>query len=114
MQVESLTIPEVECLTPEVFRDHREFCTESWSHRTREAAGTSAAFVQDNYAHSRAKGTGFAVRFSMWLSMCRSSPTYGKHVNMVLSAENSAQLWILGDYAHGYSTLEPDRENSTG
>jgi dTDP-4-dehydrorhamnose 3,5-epimerase len=123
------TIDEVKSLTPKVFRDHRGFFTETWSHQALEGAGISAAFLQDNHAYSRAEGTvrglhfqippmaqGKLVRvvrgaiFDVAVDLRRSSPTYGRHVTKVLSAENFAQLWIPEGFAHGYCTLEPDTE----
>jgi dTDP-4-dehydrorhamnose 3,5-epimerase len=38
----------------------------------------------------------------------RGSPTYGRWVSTVLSAENFAALWLPVGFAHGLCTLEPE------
>lgn len=129
MRIESLAIPDVKLIVPKVFRDDRGHFTETWNARTLAAAGIEAAFVQDNSALSHQKGTVRGLHFQLppmsqdklvrvvrgavldvAVDLRRSSPTFGRHVAAVLSAENGAQLLVPRTFAHGYCTLEPDTE----
>jgi dTDP-4-dehydrorhamnose 3,5-epimerase len=40
----------------------------------------------------------------------RSSPTYGKHVSAIISAQEWNQILVPVGFAHGFMTLEPDTE----
>jgi dTDP-4-dehydrorhamnose 3,5-epimerase len=129
MRIESLAIADVKLLTPVRYRDERGFFQETWNRRVFEAAGLPADFVQDNHASSRRRGTLRGLHFQsppraqdklvrvargavldVAVDLRRASPTYGRHVAAVLSAENGAQLWVPKGFAHGYVTLEPDTE----
>ena len=127
--IEELAIPDVKRITPKIFRDGRGFFSETYNSRLLASAGVEATFVQDNHSLSREKGVvrglhfqnpphaqGKLVRvvrgaiFDVAVDIRLGSPTYGKHVSEILSAENWAQLWIPAGFAHGFCTLETDTE----
>lgn len=130
MDVRALAIPEVKLITPKIHRDGRGFFSETYSSRAlAQEAGIDLAFVQDNHSLSVEAGVVRGLHFQIAphaqdklvrvargsildvaVDIRRGSPTYGKHVAAVLSAENWAQLWVPKGFAHGYCTLEPNTE----
>jgi dTDP-4-dehydrorhamnose 3,5-epimerase len=129
MQVEALALEEVKLLTPKIFRDERGFFSETYSHKALVAAGIDRTFVQDNQSLSRVKGVlrglhfqiaphaqGKLVRvtrgaiFDVAVDIRQGSPSFGRHVSAILSADNWSQLWVPEGFAHGFCTLEPDTE----
>jgi len=129
MNVERLAIPEVILLTPPRFGDARGFFSETYHQARWSEAGIAAVFVQDNHSASAAKGTvrGLhcqiapnvqgklvrCVRGAIWdvaVDVRAGSPTYGRHVGVILSAENWQQIWVPGGFLHGFCTLDPDTE----
>lgn len=129
MLVEPLAISDVKRLVPKVFGDARGSFCETYSKRSLEAAGIDVDFVQDNHSISQARGVvrglhfqsppfaqGKLVRvtrgaiYDVAVDLRQGSPSYGRYVSAVLSAENWAQLWVPVGFAHGFCTLEPDTE----
>jgi dTDP-4-dehydrorhamnose 3,5-epimerase len=129
MQIEQLAIADVKIITPRRFQDDRGFFSETWNARAFREAGIAAGFVQDNHAYSVDKGVvrglhyqlppsaqGKLVRVTkgsildVAVDIRRGSPTFGRHVSAVLSAENWRQIWVPEGFAHGYVTLEPHTE----
>ena len=129
MNVIKTSIPEVLIIEPKVFGDDRGFFFESFNQNVFEqATGTAPAFVQDNHSKS-VRGVlrglhyqlpphaqGKLVRvvqgavFDVAVDIRRSSPTFGRWVGALLSADNKRQLWIPPGFAHGFVTLSDTAE----
>ena len=129
MKATPLAIPDVVLLEPRIFEDPRGHFYESYNARTlAEVAGLSANFVQDNHSRSK-RGVirglhyqldpapqGKLVRvvageiFDVAVDVRRSSPTFGKWVSQILSAENKRQVWIPVGFAHGFMALSDAAE----
>ena len=129
MKATPLAIPDVVLLEPRIFEDPRGHFYESYNARTlAEVAGLSANFVQDNHSRSQ-RGVirglhyqldpapqGKLVRvvagavFDVAVDVRRSSPTFGKWVSQILSAENKRQVWIPVGFAHGFMALSDAAE----
>lgn len=129
LSVEATAIPDVKIITPKKFGDHRGFFSETYNRRAYSEAGIDLDFVQDNHSLSAAVGTLRGLHFQsppfaqdklvrvirgrvldVAVDIRRSSPTFGRHVAVELSAENWRQLLIPVGFAHGFVTLEPDTE----
>jgi dTDP-4-dehydrorhamnose 3,5-epimerase len=120
-------IPGVLLLRPKVFRDERGFFFESY-HETRFAdLGITDKYVQDNHSRSRrgaVRGLHYQLKhaqaklcrvvlgevFDVAVDIRRGSPTFGKWVGAVLSAENQQQIYIPPGFAHGFSVLSEAAE----
>lgn len=128
MKVTATAIPEVLLVEPRVFGDDRGFFYESFNLKQwQEKTGFSRAFVQDNHSRS-ARGVlrglhyqikqsqGKLVRvvvgevFDVAVDLRRSSPTFGKWVGAILSADNKKQLWVPEGFGHGFVVLSEAAE----
>lgn len=119
MKVLPTELPEVLIVEPTVFSDARGFFFESYHAARYAEAGLPDRFVQDNHARS-VRGTlrglhyqlrtpqGKLVRatvgaiFDVAADIRRGSPTFGRWVGTVLSADNKRQLYVPPGFAHGY------------
>lgn len=129
MKATRLAIPDVILLEPRVFGDERGFFFESYNRSAfKEATGVDPEFVQDNHSRSvkgvlrglhyqlPPKAQGKLVRvvegevFDVAVDIRRGSPTFGKWVAEILSAENRRQMWIPPGFAHGFLTLSETAE----
>ena len=129
MDLEQTAIPDVVVVTPRRFGDDRGFFSEVYKAPTFDAAFGPKIFVQDNQSLSAQPGTVRGLHFQtephaqgklvrvirgsvldVAVDLRRSSPTFGRHVAVELSAANWKQLWIPPGFAHGFCTLEPDTE----
>jgi dTDP-4-dehydrorhamnose 3,5-epimerase len=121
-------IPELLIIEPKVFGDERGFFYESFNRRKfTELVGQEVDFVQDNHSRS-VKGVlrglhyqiqhpqGKLVRviqgavLDVAVDIRKSSPTFGQHCSIELSAENKRMLWIPQGFAHGFLVLSETAE----
>jgi dTDP-4-dehydrorhamnose 3,5-epimerase len=128
MKLVTTAIPDLFILEPTVFGDDRGFFYESFNQkRFAELTGVTAEFVQDNHSKS-ARGVlrglhyqiqhpqGKLVRatrgrvFDVAVDIRKSSPTFGQHVGVELSADNKRMLWIPPGFAHGFVVLSETAE----
>ena len=124
MKVVDTAIAGVKIVEPDVHRDARGYFCETYNRARYAAAGITAEFVQDNeslsskgvvrWLHWQAAPYTQAklvrvIRGAVWdvaVDLRKGSPTYGRHVAAVLSAENGRQLFIPRGFAHGFVVLE--------
>ncbi|MDY6325807.1 MAG: dTDP-4-dehydrorhamnose 3,5-epimerase [Bacteroidales bacterium] len=113
-------------IDPVVFRDDRGYFFESYNIEKMRAAGIEIDFVQDNQSSSMkdvVRGLHFqtppfaqaklvrVVKGSVVdvaVDIRKNSPTYGKHVSVLLSADNFRQFYLPEGFAHGFVALEDD------
>jgi dTDP-4-dehydrorhamnose 3,5-epimerase len=129
ISVESLAVPAVKLVRPQRFGDDRGFFSETYARPAFAAAGIGIEFVQDNHSLSAARGTVRGLHFQIppfaqaklvrvvrgairdvAVDLRRGSPTYGRHVAVVLSAKEWNQVFLPVGFAHGFATLEDDTE----
>jgi len=106
MRVEPTSIPDVLVVEPKVFEDARGFFYESWNRRAFAQAGIGVEFVQDNHSCSQRgvlRGLHYQIEhaqgklvrviegevFDVAVDLRRSSPTFGRHVAIDVSAANA-------------------------
>lgn len=124
MQVIDTEIEGVKIIIPDVHGDARGWFVEQYNAERYKAAGIMADFVQDNESFSLkgvVRGLHWqaapytqaklvrVIRGAVWdvaVDIRKGSPTFGKHVSVVLSAENHKQFYIPRGFAHGFIVLE--------
>jgi dTDP-4-dehydrorhamnose 3,5-epimerase len=123
MQVIRMDIPDVLLFEPRVFTDTRGRFLELWNAERYPALGLTTSFVQDNMSVSGAgvlRGLHFqnphaqgklvtvvrGAAFDVAVDIRVGSPTFGKFVTALISAENARQLYIPPGFAHGFLSLE--------
>ena len=128
MNVKPTAIPDVLIIEPKVFGDERGFFFESFNHRQfAKLIGRNVDFVQDNHSRSAKnvlRGLHYQIQqpqgklvrvaqgavFDVAVDIRRSSPTFGQHVGVELSAENKRMLWVPEGFAHGFLVLSDTAE----
>ena len=122
MKVIETALPGVLILEPQVFGDARGFFYESYNEAKYLAAGVDHRFVQSNVSRS-ARGVLRGLHYQ-WpnpqgklvsvlegevydvaVDIRRGSPTFGKSVGVILTADNHRHFWVPEGFAHGFCVL---------
>lgn len=129
LEIRPLALDGVIEIRPRQFADERGFFSETWSRAGWRAAGIDVDFVQDNHSLSRQRGVLRGLHFQappmaqaklvrvtrgsvfdVAVDIRAGSPSYGRWVSTILSAERWNQLFVPAGFAHGFVTLETDCE----
>ena len=124
-----LNIPDVLLIEPHIFEDSRGFFFESFREDIfRKETLLDISFVQENHSKSSQgvlrglhyqmppHAQGKLVRviqgeiFDVAVDLRKSSPTFGKYVAEILSADNKRQIYIPEGFGHGFLTLSSSAE----
>ena len=122
-------LPGAFIIDQERLEDPRGFFARTWCERECAAHGLNARIVQCSLSVNKRKGTlrglhyqvpphqeAKLVRctrgsiFDVVLDLRADSPTYRRHVSVLLSAENGKMVYVPEGCAHGFQTLEDDTE----
>jgi len=102
----------------------RTFCKKEF-----EQIGHTKEFVQFNQSYNTHKGTIRGMHFQIppyqeiklircvkgsvvdvIIDLRKDSPTFLQHISVELSAENKKMMYVPGNFAHGFQTLEANSE----
>ena len=124
MEITPQSIPEVLLIKPALHGDERGYFCETYRQDLlQQATGHPIQLIQDNESRS-SKGVLRGLHFQLppyaqsklvrviegrvldvAVDIRKGSPTYGKHVSAILSAENKHQFWVPRGFAHGFVVL---------
>ena len=122
MKITETSLSGVVVLTPTIYRDSRGAFLETWNRQRMADAGLPADWVQDNFSISKKnvlrgihyqviqpQGKLVRVAYGAVLDVAvdlrRSSPTFGRHVAVELTAERGEMLWIPVGFGHAFLAL---------
>jgi dTDP-4-dehydrorhamnose 3,5-epimerase len=129
MRIERSAIPDVLIVRPVKHPDARGFFSETFKATALEQFGVKRVWSQDNHSYTARRSVVRGLHFQapphaqaklvrvirgaiydVAVDIRRSSPTYGRHVALELSAENWTQILIPEGFAHGLATLTDNTE----
>lgn len=122
MSFSTCSLPDVVIVRPKVFPDNRGYFKELSRQNTDAENGINRAFVQVNMSHSTAhvlRGLHYQLKFpqaklvsvaygkiyDVIVDCRKSSPAFGQHFGIELSAEGGEELFVPEGFAHGFYVL---------
>ena len=116
-------------IEPERLSDERGFFARTWRAREAERHGLDPRVAQCSTSYNTTKGTLRGMHFQaapheeaklvrctrgavydVIIDLRPSSPTFTRHVAVMLSEENGRAIYVPEGFAHGFQTLEDDSE----
>ncbi len=127
-QFRHLELPDVILIEPRNHKDGRGFFRETYKVSEFAAGGITARFVQDNHSHST-RGALRGLHYQnppqaqaklvfvangevldVAVDIRKGSPTYGRWVAEILSADTGCMLYIPPGFAHGFCVLSAEAD----
>ena len=122
IKIQSRHLRDVVVLVPEIFQDSRGFFMETFRADQFKAHGLPHCFVQDNHSRSikgvvrglhfqwdppmgKLMRVSLGTAFLVAVDVRKGSPTLGRWVGVVASAENRHQVWAPAGFARGFCVL---------
>ena len=122
MKITAASLKGVLVIEPKYFSDSRGFFMETYSKDIFRDVGINLEFVQDNHSGSQKgvlRGLHYQIKhpqgklvrvvkgaaYDVAVDLRKSSPTFGQHTGIILSAENRKQVWVPPGFAHGFYVL---------
>lgn len=114
-------------IEPRVFGDERGYFMETYNKADFHKAGITNEFVQDNQSKSKKgvlRGLHFQIQYpqaklvrvtkgevyDVAVDLRKESPTYGKYVGVILTADKKNIFFIPRGFAHGFLVLSEEAE----
>lgn len=129
MIAKATKLPGAFIIEPEQFADERGFFARVWSEQEFNALGVESRFIEGNLSFNREAGTLRGMHYQaapygqaklvrctrgsvydVGVDLREDSETFKQWMGVELSAENRLMLYLPGQFAHGYLTLEDDTE----
>lgn len=129
MIAKATRLPGAFIIEPELFADERGCFARSWSDQELTALGVASRFIEGNMSFNKQAGTLRGMHYQaepygqaklirctrgsiydVGVDLREGSATFKHWVGVELSAENRLMLYLPGDFAHGYLSLEDNTE----
>ncbi len=122
MRMVETALPGVWLITPDIFSDNRGTFHETWNLKRFEDSGLPIQWVQDNFSVSHrnvVRGIHYQIvqpqaklirvahgaALDVVVDLRRTSPFFGRHVTLELSAQNGHMVYIPIGFGHGFAAL---------
>lgn len=122
MQVKTFDIEGLKLIELKAFADSRGFFTERYNKENFKKVGVDIEVLQDNFSRSLpgvVRGLHYQYSpiqgklvtclngkiFDVAVDIRKDSPTFGKHVSVILDGDQPTWFWIPGGFAHGFCVL---------